>query len=104
MTDPGALTPSVEAILHAIIPFTFVDHTHADAVVAVSNTPGGEARIREIYGRPGAGSALRHARLRVGAKGLRVEPGLDWSRYEGMVLLHHGIFSWGTTPTAVTSG
>ena len=50
MTEPSAPTPSVEAILHAIIPFTFVDHTHADAVVAVSNTDGGEGRIREIYG------------------------------------------------------
>src|SRR5262245_39318218 len=36
MTDPAAPTPSVEAILHAIIPHRFVDHTHADAVVAVS--------------------------------------------------------------------
>src|SRR6188474_2578673 len=35
MTDPGAPTPSVEAILHAIVPFAFVDHTHADAVVAI---------------------------------------------------------------------
>src|ERR1043165_6531901 len=50
MTDPGAPTPSVEAILHALIPFTFVDHTHADAVVAVSNTQDGERRIREVYG------------------------------------------------------
>ena len=32
MTDPGAPNPSVEAILHAIIPFHFVDHTHADAL------------------------------------------------------------------------
>ncbi|MFQ5582670.1 MAG: class II aldolase/adducin family protein, partial [Mariprofundaceae bacterium] len=33
MLDPSAPNPSVEAILHAIIPFTYVDHTHADAVV-----------------------------------------------------------------------
>ena len=51
MTDPSAPNPSVEAILHAIIPFRFVDHTHADSVVAVSNTKNGEARIKEIYGR-----------------------------------------------------
>ena len=50
--DPGARapTPSVEAILHAILPFKFVDHTHADAVIAVTNTPDGEAHVREIYG------------------------------------------------------
>jgi rhamnose utilization protein RhaD (predicted bifunctional aldolase and dehydrogenase)/NAD(P)-dependent dehydrogenase (short-subunit alcohol dehydrogenase family) len=95
MTDPGAPTPSVEAILHAIIPFRFVDHTHADAVVAVSNTDGGEERIREVYGdrvliipyvMPGfvlARTVFQQTR------------DLDWSRFEGMVLLHHGIFSWG---------
>ena len=33
MIDPGAPSPSVEAILHAIIPFKYVDHTHTDAVV-----------------------------------------------------------------------
>jgi len=50
MTDPGAPNPSVEAILHAIIPFTYVDHTHADAVVTITNTEKGEDYIREIYG------------------------------------------------------
>jgi rhamnose utilization protein RhaD (predicted bifunctional aldolase and dehydrogenase) len=50
MTDPQAPNPSVEAILHAIIPYAFVDHTHADAVITITNTLDGEARIREIYG------------------------------------------------------
>jgi rhamnose utilization protein RhaD (predicted bifunctional aldolase and dehydrogenase)/NAD(P)-dependent dehydrogenase (short-subunit alcohol dehydrogenase family) len=46
----GAPPPSVEALLHAILPRRFVDHTHADAVVTVTDTPDGEARVREIYG------------------------------------------------------
>ena len=50
MTNPSAPNPSVEAILHGIIPFTFVDHTHADAVVVITNTSKGEERIKEIYG------------------------------------------------------
>ena len=49
LTDPSAPNPSVEAILHAIIPFTFVDHTHADAVVTMTNSTEGEKRIRELY-------------------------------------------------------
>ena len=48
MTDPYAPNPSVEAVLHAIIPFKYVDQTHADAVVTITNTPDGEARIREL--------------------------------------------------------
>ena len=50
LTRASAPVPSVEAILHAIIPFRFVDHTHADAVVTISNTPDGEKKIREVYG------------------------------------------------------
>src|SRR4051812_27484997 len=45
-----APSPSVETLLHAILPSPYVDHTHADAVLSVSNAPGGEKRIREIYG------------------------------------------------------
>ena len=47
-THPAAPTPSVEAILHAIMPSRFVDHTHADAVVAISNTANGEQVLREL--------------------------------------------------------
>lgn len=95
MTDPGAPTPSVEAILHAIIPATFVDHTHADAIVAVSNTVDGERRIREIYGdrvlvvpyvMPGFALA-RKVRELTGAT--------DWNELDGIVLLNHGVFSFG---------
>jgi len=50
MTQASAPTPSVEAILHAVLPFKYVDHTHADAVVTITNTADGEARVREIYG------------------------------------------------------
>ena len=50
MLRAGAPSPSVETILHAILPHKYVDHTHADAVLAVSNAPDGEKRIREIYG------------------------------------------------------
>src|SRR5262247_536893 len=50
MTRAAAPAPSVETILHAILPHKYVDHTHADAVLSVTNTADGEARIREIYG------------------------------------------------------
>jgi rhamnose utilization protein RhaD (predicted bifunctional aldolase and dehydrogenase) len=94
MTDPGAPNPSVEAILHAIIPYRFVDHTHADAVVTISNTPDGENFIRELYGKhmlivpyvmPGFILAREIYQLTLD---------LDWSKIEGMILLNHGIFTF----------
>ena len=97
LTDASAPGPSVETILHAILPFKYVDHTHADAVVTISNTANGEDRIREIYG----------DRVVVVPY---VMPGFDLSKdvgrlfseqandkTEGMILLNHGIFSFGTT-------
>src|SRR5258708_2913747 len=46
----GAPSPSVETILHAILPHIYVDHTHADAVLSLSNAPDGDKRVPEIYG------------------------------------------------------
>ncbi|HJL14707.1 MAG TPA: bifunctional aldolase/short-chain dehydrogenase [Sandaracinaceae bacterium LLY-WYZ-13_1] len=95
MLDPSAPNPSVEAILHAVLPHRWVDHTHADAVVTLSNTPDGEARIRSLYGdrvlvipyvMPGFALARAiYERTR----------DVDWEGVEGMVLLHHGVFSFG---------
>jgi len=94
MTDPNAPTPSVEAILHALIPFTFVDHTHSDAVVAITNTPGGEETIKRVLGErvlyiPYIMPGFALARLVY-----ELTRDTDWSKYDGMVLQHHGIFSF----------
>ena len=100
MTDPTAPDPSVEAVLHALIPSAFVDHTHADAVVALTNTPRGEELIAEVYG----DSVLVVPYVMPGFPLARAvyerSQGIDWSRYEGMVLLHHGIFTWGPSARA----
>ena len=94
MTDPSAPNPSVEAILHAIIPFQFVDHTHADSVVAVSNTKNGEARIREIYGRDVLIVPYVMPGFILARKVFEMTREIDWQRLKGMVLLHHGIFTF----------
>ena len=50
MEDPNASTPSIEAIVHAVIPHRFVDHTHADAVLSLTNSPNSKELIEEVYG------------------------------------------------------
>jgi rhamnose utilization protein RhaD (predicted bifunctional aldolase and dehydrogenase)/NAD(P)-dependent dehydrogenase (short-subunit alcohol dehydrogenase family) len=95
--DPSAPTPSVEAILHAVLPYKYVDHTHSDAIVTITNTAEGPARISEIYGdsvvvlpyvMPGFDLARECARRFVAEAGPQTI---------GMVLLNHGIFSFGVT-------
>ena len=48
--DASAAHPSVEAIIHAILPAPAVFHSHPNSLLAISNTEDGESRIRELYG------------------------------------------------------
>src|SRR3954471_5244411 len=97
MLKASAPAPSIETILHGSLPYKFVDHTHADAVLAVSDTAEGEKRIHEIYGKrcviipylmPGFDLA------QYAAKAFAEQKNADTI---GMVLLNHGIFSFGET-------
>src|SRR5437763_7098721 len=91
----GAPSPSVETILHAILPHTYVDHTHADAVLSVSNAPDGEKRIREIYGKRVVVIPYIMAGFDLAAFCAREFPKQAGKDTIGMVLLSHGIFSFG---------
>ena len=98
LTNPSAPNPSVEAILHAIIPFTFVDHTHADAVVTMTNTPGGRKRIEDTFG----SRILIIPYVMPGfilAKTIYdMTKGMDWDTIDGMILLNHGVFTFHNDP------
>jgi len=91
----GAPSPSVETLLHAILPHRYVDHTHADAVLAISNAPEGEKRVREIYGERVAVMPYVMAGFDLAAYCAREFPKQATAKTIGMVLLSHGIFSFG---------
>lgn len=91
--DPRAAPPSIEAMLHALIPLKYVDHTHADAILALTNRPDGEAAVAEALGgdvavlgyvRPGFGLAREAARACAASPGRL-----------GLVLIKHGLVTWG---------
>lgn len=94
MTDPYAPNPSVEAILHAIIPFKFVDHTHADAVVTLTNTPDGEARVQALYGERVLIVPYTMPGFVLAKVIWEMTQNIDWSQLDGMVLMNHGVFSF----------
>jgi rhamnose utilization protein RhaD (predicted bifunctional aldolase and dehydrogenase)/NAD(P)-dependent dehydrogenase (short-subunit alcohol dehydrogenase family) len=94
-TQASAPTPSVESILHALLPYQYVDHTHADAIVTLTNTPQGKQRVHELF----------QDRVIIIPY---VMPGFDLARQVaqqfplqahegtlGMVLLNHGLFTFG---------
>lgn len=95
MSNPEAPNASVEAILHAIIPFKFVDHTHANVMVAITNPDGGEARVKEIYGDRVLVVPYVMPGFILARTIYEMTRDTDWTKYDGMVLLNHGIFSFG---------
>ena len=94
LLDPAAPAPSVEAILHAIIPFKYVDHTHADAVVAISNSPDGETLLAELYGENWLILPYVMPGFVLAQQVYAATRDLDWNSLTGIILLHHGVFTF----------
>lgn len=92
LLDASAPNPSIETLVHAFLPHRFVDHSHADAVVALTNRCNGADLIRDAVARDVAVLAY-------------IRPGFDLARevvalYEsdpaihGIVLLQHGLLTF----------
>lgn len=95
LIDPGAPNPSVETLLHAFLPHTFIDHTHACAVLSLTDQREGDALCAEVYdGRIGIvpyimpGFGLAKAAAEVFERNPQVE---------GLILAKHGIFTFGAS-------
>jgi rhamnose utilization protein RhaD (predicted bifunctional aldolase and dehydrogenase)/NAD(P)-dependent dehydrogenase (short-subunit alcohol dehydrogenase family) len=95
LLDPGAPNPSVETLLHAFLPHKFVDHTHSSAVLSIADQPDAAERCADLYGRrmglvpyimPGFLLAKKAAEI------FEADPAV-----EGLVLLKHGVFTFGDT-------
>ncbi|MEH6725079.1 MAG: SDR family oxidoreductase [Hyphomicrobiales bacterium] len=93
--DSNAANPSIEAIVHAVMPFKFVDHTHANAVLTISNSA--PEMFQDIFGdevlvlpyvKPGFDLALQFRDA--------VERGL-LDQYSAIILQHHGVFTYADT-------
>jgi rhamnose utilization protein RhaD (predicted bifunctional aldolase and dehydrogenase)/NAD(P)-dependent dehydrogenase (short-subunit alcohol dehydrogenase family) len=93
LLDPGAPNPSVETLLHAFLPHKYVDHTHSTAVLSVADQPDAAPLCAELYGK----------RMAIVPY---IMPGFDLAKkagevfaanpdVEGLVLIKHGIFTFG---------
>lgn len=93
--DATSPNPSVEALLHAFLPHPFVDHSHADAILAITNQPDGEAKAKDALGDRVVvlpyimpGFPLAKAVAQAYEKSPKVV---------GIVLAKHGLFTFGET-------
>lgn len=91
----GAPAPSVETLVHAFLPHKFIDHTHSDAILTLTNQPKGADLVREALG----GDVLVLPYVRPGFKlAQAVAAAHDANpRTRGMVWIKHGLMTWGET-------
>jgi rhamnose utilization protein RhaD (predicted bifunctional aldolase and dehydrogenase)/NAD(P)-dependent dehydrogenase (short-subunit alcohol dehydrogenase family) len=93
LIDPMAPNPSVETLLHAFVPATFVDHTHSTAVLSLIDQANGPQLCAEVYdGRLGVVPYLMpgFALAKKSAEVFDAAPAV-----EGLILIKHGIFTFG---------
>jgi len=95
LIDSSSPNPSVETLLHAFLPHKFIDHSHADAILALVDQPNADDVCRAVFGdtlaivpyiKPG------HALAKLAAETYERNP-----EAEGLLLLRHGLFTFGQT-------
>src|SRR5258708_29828804 len=95
LLDPGAPNPSVETLLHAFLPHKSIDHTHSTAVLSLADQPDAAERCADLYGqRMGVAPYIMPGFLlaKKAAEVFEADPAV-----EGLVLLKHGVFTFGHT-------
>ncbi len=88
--------PSVETFLHAFLPFKFVDHTHSDAIMNVTNRPNGISFCKKIFGKKV--SIIPYVMPGYGLAQKIKEVYLKNPNINCLILLNHGIFTFSNDP------
>ena len=95
LLDAASPNPSVETLLHAFLPHKFIDHSHADAILVIADQPNAKSLCENIYGDTMGivpyimpGFDLAKAAAEVYEKNPKVK---------GLVLISHGLFTFGNT-------
>ena len=95
LQDPGGARPSIETLLHGFLPAPAVIHTHADAIVSLTNNDRAGDVLKEVYGDEVVALPYRRPGFRISkdvADTLTARP-----RLRAMLLQKHGTICWGDT-------
>src|SRR4030095_14009002 len=95
LQDPGGARPSIETLLHGFLPAPAVFHTHADAVVSLTNNANAAPVLQEVYGDEVVALPYRRPGFRISkdvADTLAAKP-----RLRAMLLQKHGTICGGAT-------
>jgi len=95
LTDASAPDPSVEALLHALLPFPAVLHSHADVIVTLTNLADGASVVRRVFGQDVVVVPYVMPGFDLAAAVGRLWPEQAREGTVGLVLLNHGLFTFG---------
>ena len=95
LLNPHAPRPSIETLMHAFLPYDHVDHSHADAVVSVTNNKNNRAVFKKLYGHEIVWVPYTKSGFPLAKKVLAAFK--ENSQARGAILENHGIFTWGPT-------
>jgi rhamnose utilization protein RhaD (predicted bifunctional aldolase and dehydrogenase) len=87
--------PSIETLLHAGLPFRFVEHTHADAVLAAMNVEDIEATHAGVYGELAPLVPYHHSGHALARACMEVFHARRTPRTIGLILAFHGVVAFG---------
>jgi rhamnose utilization protein RhaD (predicted bifunctional aldolase and dehydrogenase) len=92
--------PSIETLLHTALAFRYVEHTHADSVLAVVNTENGERIAADVYGELAPLVPYHHSGVGLARACLAVLTARGAPRTIGLVLQYHGVVAFGDSARA----
>ena len=93
LMEPQSPRPSIETLLHGFVPHPHIDHTHADAILALTNTADGRRQVEQAFGQDAVWVPYRRPGFALSkevAEAVRAHP-----KARCAVLEKHGLITWG---------
>jgi rhamnulose-1-phosphate aldolase/alcohol dehydrogenase len=95
LQEPGSPRPSIETLLHGFLDAEAVIHTHADAIVGLTNTERGQDVVQDLFGKDVVWVPYRRPGFRLSKDvwaAIRARP-----ETRAIVLEKHGLSTWART-------
>src|ERR671931_638386 len=95
LQDPGGVRPSIETLLHGFVSAPAVVHTHADAIVSLTNNDRPREVLTSVYGKDVIALAYRRPGFRISRE--VADAIAEHPEARALVLERHGTITWGAT-------
>ncbi len=93
LQDPGGVRPSIETLLHGFVDAHAVVHTHADAIVSLTNNDRPREVLAGVYGKDVIALDYRRPGFRISRE--VADAIAEHPEARALVLERHGTITWG---------